>query len=94
MEWLRHHFQSAISFEEWSPIQLSRTGPNLSYLLFADDLVIFSKVELKHSGLFKSFLGNFCELSGHKVNARKTNVFYSASVKEELRRKINNTLGF
>ncbi|KAK5831683.1 hypothetical protein PVK06_015481 [Gossypium arboreum] len=69
-------FHQSISAREWSPVRLSRTGPNLSHLFFADDLVIFSQADLVHSGLLKDFLNNFCELSGHKVNARKTNVFF------------------
>ncbi|KAA3481008.1 reverse transcriptase [Gossypium australe] len=52
------------------------------------------QADLKHSGLLKSFLSNFCELSGHWVNTRKTNVFFSDGVKEDIRRNINNTLGF
>ncbi|KAA3477388.1 Retrovirus-related Pol polyprotein LINE-1 [Gossypium australe] len=94
MEWLEHHFHTAILTGEWCSNRLSHTRPNLSHLFFAEDLVIFSKAYLKHSGLLKNFLGKFCELSGHKVNARKINVFFSFGVKENLRKDINNFLGF
>ncbi|KAG8475469.1 hypothetical protein CXB51_032329 [Gossypium anomalum] len=67
MEWLGHRFHAGISSGEWSPIRLSRIGPNLSHMFFAADLVIFSRADLIHSGLLKNFLSNFCELSGHKV---------------------------
>ncbi|KAK5794339.1 hypothetical protein PVK06_035561 [Gossypium arboreum] len=60
----------------------------------ADDLVIFSKADLKHSGLLKSFLSNFCELFGHRVNTNKTDVFFSNGVKDDIKRNINNTLSF
>lgn len=64
------------------------------HLFFVDDLAISSKVDMKHSSLLKNMLGNFCEISGHKVNVRKTNVFFSLSVKENLRKEINSLLGF
>ncbi|KAH1057051.1 hypothetical protein J1N35_035116 [Gossypium stocksii] len=94
MKWLGHRFHTGISSGEWNPIRLSRRGPNLSHLFFADDLVIFSRADLTHCGLFKTFLSNFCELSGHKVNARKTNIFFSSGVQESLKGEINVMLEF
>ncbi|KAH1031612.1 hypothetical protein J1N35_043786 [Gossypium stocksii] len=94
MEWLGHRFHGSISTEEWSPARLSCKGPSLSHLFFADDLVIFSQADLKHSGLLKNFLSDFCEISGHKVNARKTTVFFSSGVNVSLRNTIIGNLGF
>ncbi|MBA0834128.1 hypothetical protein Goarm_006508, partial [Gossypium armourianum] len=59
-------FHAGISLEEWSLIQLSRTGPNLSHLFFVDNLVIFSQANSFYSSLLKNFLSKFCELSGLK----------------------------
>ncbi|KAH1065142.1 hypothetical protein J1N35_030129 [Gossypium stocksii] len=87
-------FHGSIFAEEWTPILLSRTGLNLSHLFFADDLVIFNHIDLFYSGLLKDYLSNFCELSGHNVNARKTNVFFSSGVNESLRNTLNGILGF
>lgn len=84
----------AIPSRKWNPIHLSCTQPNLAHPFFTDDLVIFSKADLKHSGLLKSFLSNFCELFGHRVNTNKTDVFFSDGVKDDIRRNINNTLSF
>ncbi|KAK5833056.1 hypothetical protein PVK06_016867 [Gossypium arboreum] len=39
MEWLGHSFHGSIFAREWNPIHLWRTGPSLSHLFFADDLV-------------------------------------------------------
>ncbi|KAA3477142.1 Retrovirus-related Pol polyprotein from type-2 retrotransposable element R2DM [Gossypium australe] len=60
-------FILSASTREWCSIRLSHSGPNLLHLFFADDLFIFSKADMKHSGLLKNMLGNFCELSGHKT---------------------------
>ncbi|KAK5785254.1 hypothetical protein PVK06_039821 [Gossypium arboreum] len=63
----KFRFYRSIPAREWSPIRLSCTGPSLLHLFFADDLVIFKRADLLHSGLLKNFLSNFCETSGHKV---------------------------
>ncbi|KAK5811200.1 hypothetical protein PVK06_026524 [Gossypium arboreum] len=94
MEWLGHRFHAGISLGEWSPIWLSHSGQNLSHLFFADDLVIFSRADLTHIGILENCLRIFCELSGHKVNIRKTNIFFSTSVNEFLRSEINGILRF
>ncbi|XP_016755376.1 uncharacterized protein [Gossypium hirsutum] len=50
--------------------------------------------DVVHSGLFTKFLSNFCKISGHKVNARKTNVFFFTGVNISSRNEINDILGF
>lgn len=93
MEWLGHCFHAAISRQKSGVLFDYLVHDQISHTFFADDLVIFSKIDLKNSGLLKNFLGNFCELYNHKVNSkRKTNVFFSTSVKENSRRDINNML--
>ncbi|KAK5775449.1 hypothetical protein PVK06_043343 [Gossypium arboreum] len=51
--------------------------PTQKFRPIRDDLVIFSITDLTYNGILKNFLSNFCELLGHKVNVRKTNVFFS-----------------
>ncbi|KAK5825308.1 hypothetical protein PVK06_020124 [Gossypium arboreum] len=94
MEWLGHRFHGSILVREWSPIRLSCSKLSLLHLFFADDLVIFSRADVVHSGLLTKFLSNFCKISGHKVNARKTNVFFSTGVNISSRNEINDILGF
>ncbi|KAK5775092.1 hypothetical protein PVK06_042959 [Gossypium arboreum] len=87
-------FHGSILAREWNPIRISRSGPSLSHLFFADDLVIFSRADVVHSDLLAKYLSNFCDISGHKVNARKTNVFFSAGVNISSRNEIKEILGF
>ncbi|KAK5772899.1 hypothetical protein PVK06_049201 [Gossypium arboreum] len=94
MEWLGHSIQPAISEGKWNPIRLSRNGPAISHLFFADDLVIFSKADLRHGEVLKSILDDFCSLPGHKINARKTNIFFSKRVDESMVNMISNRFGF
>lgn len=94
MEWLGHLINSTISNGNWKPIRLSQSGPLISHLFFADDLVIFSKVDLKHGKIIKDILGRFYEFSRHKVNGRKTNIFFSKGVDESVADSISSLLDF
>ncbi|KAK5825104.1 hypothetical protein PVK06_019908 [Gossypium arboreum] len=73
---------------------LQAAGPPISHLFFADDLVIFSKVDMKHSRLIRNILGRFCDFSGHKVNARKTNIFFAKGLDETVVDSISSLFGF
>ncbi|KAA3488041.1 LINE-type retrotransposon LIb DNA [Gossypium australe] len=94
MEWLAHLINSEINTGKWQPIKLSRSGPALSHLFFADDLVIFCKAEMDQARLVKETLKHFCDLSGHKINARKSNIFFSKSVDTSLSDQISQLYGF
>ncbi|KAG8472413.1 hypothetical protein CXB51_034213 [Gossypium anomalum] len=82
MDWLSQEIHSAISEGQWKPIRLSRLGPPISHLFFADDLVIFSKADQEHCCLIKEILERFCDFSGYKINARKTNIFFAKGMSE------------
>ncbi|KAH1073281.1 hypothetical protein J1N35_025609 [Gossypium stocksii] len=56
MEWLGHIIRSKISVGRWHLIRLSRAGPALSHLFFADDLIIFGKSDMDQVLLFKRIL--------------------------------------
>ncbi|KAK5770908.1 hypothetical protein PVK06_047065 [Gossypium arboreum] len=94
MEWLGHSFQIVVNTEEWSPIRLSRSIPALSHLFFADNLVIFAKADKKHSMLLKDILERFWTYSGHRINVRKTNIFFSIGVDEIMSNQISRFMGF
>ncbi|KAA3480824.1 Retrovirus-related Pol polyprotein LINE-1 [Gossypium australe] len=94
MEWLGHLISSEMKIGRWHPIRLSRSGPTLSHLFFADDLVIFSKVEMNQAHFLKDILRCFCDLSGHKISARKSNMFFSKGVDTSLNDQISQLFGF
>ncbi|KAH1091495.1 hypothetical protein J1N35_018752 [Gossypium stocksii] len=93
MGWLGQAIHSAISEGQWKPIHLSQFGPPISYLFFADDLVIFSKADMIHSRLIKDILGRFCDFSGHRINARKTNIFFAKGMDETVAESISSLFG-
>ncbi|KAA3460632.1 Retrovirus-related Pol polyprotein LINE-1 [Gossypium australe] len=90
MEWLGHSIHSGIE----DPIRLSRSGPPVSHLFFADDLVIFCKAQIDQARLLKSILSLFCETSGHKISTRKSNIFYSKNIEADIRNQISQLFGF
>ncbi|KAA3486170.1 reverse transcriptase [Gossypium australe] len=52
MEWLGNYIRHEMRTGRWHPIRLSRSGPDISHLFFADDLVIFGKVEMGQAQFF------------------------------------------
>lgn len=94
MESLRHSIKKAQSIWEWRPIHLARAGSPLSHLFFAGDLVIFSKADRKHGSLMKIILDQLCKIFGHRINARKTNMFFSRGVVNDVGVKLSGFLGF
>ncbi|KAE8719076.1 hypothetical protein F3Y22_tig00109978pilonHSYRG00090 [Hibiscus syriacus] len=64
----------------WEPMILSCGGPSLSHIFFADDLVLFCRVNQDQAALLKSILVQFSRFSGHRVNSNKTRVFFLANV--------------
>lgn len=41
IERLAHGIKEAVNCGQWTPVKLSRNGPSLTHLFFADDLILF-----------------------------------------------------
>ncbi|KAA3464882.1 LINE-1 reverse transcriptase isogeny [Gossypium australe] len=82
MDWLGHLIKSNIDIGRWEPVKLSRSGPAISHLFFADDLVIFCKAHIDQARLLKSILDQFCDVSGHKISTRKSNIYFAKGSSE------------
>ncbi|KAE8703038.1 hypothetical protein F3Y22_tig00110474pilonHSYRG00005 [Hibiscus syriacus] len=61
-ERLAQSIANAISNRSWKPIKLSRSGPPLSHLFFADNLVLFAEASVSQLAVIKSILAEFCEV--------------------------------
>lgn len=62
------------------PINLSRNGPKISHLFFADDVLLFTKANVTQATLVRKILDTFCEMSGLKISMRKSKLYASLGV--------------
>ncbi|KAA3460445.1 reverse transcriptase [Gossypium australe] len=62
--------------------KVSRKGPEISHLLFADDCLMFSEATEKGARMLKDLLNVYEECSGQCVNYDKSLIFYSTNTNE------------
>ncbi|CAN1131439.1 Transposon TX1 uncharacterized 149 kDa protein [Linum perenne] len=60
---------NSVAANEWKPIRLTKDGPALSHIFFADDLVLFGVAGQWQSRVICSLLNTFCAASGQMVSA-------------------------
>lgn len=80
MERLAHIIQREVLNGACKPIILSRGGPQISNLFFADDLFLFREASSEQIGMMRSCLEQFCLASTHKVSLEKSRLFVSRNV--------------
>lgn len=93
MEKLCHLIESSVAAKQWKPISLSRGGPKLSHICFADDLILFAEASLPQIRVVRRVLEKFCVASGQKVSLEKSKIFFSKNVSRELEQHISNESG-
>lgn len=80
----------AVREERWKSIKLSRSGPFLSHLFFADDMVHFAKASTEQTRVVLQCLERFCGFSGQKVNVVESNLFVFKNVDENLAQRLSS----
>ncbi|PNY07262.1 ribonuclease H [Trifolium pratense] len=65
----------------WKSVRLSRNGPPLSHLFFADDVLLFAKATKSQALNIASRLKSFADYSGLQVNVSKSKVFFSSNIR-------------
>ncbi|KAL6125131.1 hypothetical protein ACLB2K_073191 [Fragaria x ananassa] len=56
--------KKTIDYGYWKAVKASQSGPKISHLFFADDLILFTEASSLQASLHKTCLDNFCALSG------------------------------
>ncbi|XP_072061976.1 uncharacterized protein [Arachis hypogaea] len=82
MEMLACFISHRVSQGLWNPVAVSRNGPRLSHLMFADDLLLFCKASKAQVIEVMHCLDLFSRASGLKVNLHKSKAQCSKRVSE------------
>ncbi|CAL1384036.1 unnamed protein product [Linum trigynum] len=93
MERLAHRIEQVVEEKLWKPIPLSKDGPKLSHLFFADDLILFAEAESGQIDVIRSCLEDFCLSSGQKVNLHKSAMFVSPNVHRDKAQRLSARAG-
>jgi len=78
MENLSIAINNAVQQGACDPIHTTTNGPRLSHLLFADDVLIFSKAKNSQLKFITELFVRFSKASGLKINISKSRAFFSA----------------
>lgn len=75
MDYLSYLIKHAVSQGMWKPIHLSKNGPGLSHLLFADDIMLYSKTDITSLNTIANILTYFSRIFCQKINDKKSHIF-------------------
>jgi len=78
MEKLSLAINNVVHQRNWEPIRISNSGPKLSHLLFADDVLLFTKASSSQLHFIRDLFNRFSRASGLKINLHKSRAFYSS----------------
>ena len=94
MDYLGQLIEKKCMRKVWQPVKASQSGPTFSHLFFADDLVLFAKVDYTNCSDIRDALDEFCCLSGQTVSEAKSRVYFSPNVDRDTRELLCDILGF
>lgn len=77
MEVLSRCIQSKVESGDIKGIKLSRTGPSLHHLFFADDLLLFGRATIEEAKALQESLLQFCSWSGQTISLEKSSIHFS-----------------
>lgn len=80
VERLSHIIKRSANEGRWKGIRLSKKGPMITHLFFADDMVLVAEATDEQVREVKRCLEVFCAASGQKVSFSKSEVFFSPNI--------------
>ncbi|OMO60385.1 reverse transcriptase, partial [Corchorus olitorius] len=92
IEYLSIMINKSCAEGHWKQIKLGRSGPRLSHLCFADDIILMGRADSTTALTMKEVLQKFCQISGQCINFVKSKIFFSRNVAETMKQDICQTL--
>lgn len=83
-----------VEADYWRHQRACRDEPQISHLLFADDLLLFGEASLEQAQCIMHCLNQFCSSSDQKINNQKTLNFFSKHTERDLGDEIFQHAGF
>ena len=93
MEYLGYLIEQKCIEGVWKPFKASRENVGISHLFFADDLILFAKINEEACEVILEVLRIFCNESGQKVSLEKSRIYFSPNVEAEVRDEVCEKLG-
>ena len=88
-----HALLTRATFSHWiQGLSISREGPKLTHLFFADDSVLFCRATLQDCNTIMEILRRYERASGQQINQDKTTIFFSASTSLVVQKDIQEAL--
>ena len=92
LEALTGKINEACMNKDWTPFWVGRGRVPVSHLLFADDLLLFGRVDEDTAFAVRTVLERFCEESGEKINETKSKLISSPNTQSERKNLFMETL--
>lgn len=92
-EGLSNLLRKAEERKRLSGIKISRGGPSITHLFFADDSMIFCKADKVQAEELKNILDMYAKGSGQLINLEKSSVFFSKNMRQQSKEEVAHSLG-
>ncbi|KAL9678029.1 hypothetical protein QQ045_015867 [Rhodiola kirilowii] len=73
-------------------IKISRSAPGISHVFFTDDSIIFFKAEEEQAHTIRNVIRRYENVSGQRVNFRKSEIVFSGNMGAQKKQEIMNVL--
>ena len=93
MERLSQLIAKEVQEGRWKAIRLGKSGPPISHIFFADDLVFFAKASMDQMVLFEEVFQIFCESFGQKISKEKIVAFFSHNMRSDQIHALGEEMG-
>ena len=94
MDYLGQLIEEKCSANLWQLVKASQSGLAFSHLFFANDLMLFAKVDGVNYSAIRDVLDLFCSFSGQTVSESKSRVYFSPNLDKDTRESLCDILGF